>query len=465
MPRKAVNVNSLSRGRIRASMNKYNLFNLYKKKDFASNNPTTTLYQQKWNAKQETRSYHGEHLTESRWKTLFDANLETVAQLDASLKGKRIAETPMPLQTYAPLEKRLEVALFRAMFASSVRQARQFILGGHVTVNGVVIKHPSFPLQAGDVFHVTPEKVLLAMGRVKPSLDKAIKVDSDQIAVWNKYVKQAKENPKTVWDLKQLKPKSLNTIDDYTKDLKEKSSKFSQDTDSKMKKLQNETTRESILSSILKIGNGNENVTLDQFKKFGKNSSKALLIYEKLQKFNHDLMKNHSIDQAKSFIKKKKPEFTSTEEARLATAVKQLLGEIQRDTWENIRVSAQEDKVSKYSTTKSYSPSYANSLSYHQLLDKDAIKENESKAKINLPWQKGLFGRKDPSKPYFTPWTPRPFIGCFAILPAHIEISFTTCHAIYLRDPIARPGHSEVITPLPIGQHERAYLYYTRKGL
>ena len=55
------------------------------------------------------------------------------------------------LQTYGTLEKRLEIALFRSMFASSVRQARQFILGGYVKVNGVVINtHPS-PYKAGCV--------------------------------------------------------------------------------------------------------------------------------------------------------------------------------------------------------------------------------------------------------------------------------------------------------------------------
>ena len=464
MPRRAANLNSLSRGRVRASMNKYNLFNLYKKHSFASNLPTTSLFQQKWNAKQETRAYHGEHLTESRWKTLFNPNLETVAQLDASLRGKKIAETPMPLQTYAPLEKRLEVALFRAMFASSVRQARQFILGGHVTVNGVVIKHPSFPLQAGDIFHVKPEKVLMAMGRVKPSLEKAIKVDNNQISVWNKYVKNAKANPKDAWDLKQLKPKTLNTIDGTTLS-KEKIRKINDSKDAQMKQKQNETTRQSILTDILRSGNGKEEVTIEEFSKFGKNANKALLVYQKMYNAKHDLVNNHSLAAATEFITKKKPEFDTTEEKQLATSVKQILGEIQKDTWETIRITAQEEKLPETATAPQYTSEYAKNLKFHEMLDKEAIKEDESKAKINLPWQKGLFGRQDPTKPYFTPWTPRPFIGCFAILPAHIEISFSTCHAIYLRDPIARPGQSEVISPFPIGQHQRAYMYYSRKGM
>lgn len=43
---------------------------------------------------------------------------------------------PFMQMTFAPLERRLDVAIFRAMFASSTRQARQFVVHGHVTVNG-----------------------------------------------------------------------------------------------------------------------------------------------------------------------------------------------------------------------------------------------------------------------------------------------------------------------------------------
>lgn len=44
--------------------------------------------------------------------------------------------TPYMQMAFAPLERRLEVAMFRAMFASSPRQARQFCVHGAVKVNG-----------------------------------------------------------------------------------------------------------------------------------------------------------------------------------------------------------------------------------------------------------------------------------------------------------------------------------------
>lgn len=44
--------------------------------------------------------------------------------------------TPFMQMTFAPLERRLDTAIFRALFASSTRQARQFVVHGAVMVNG-----------------------------------------------------------------------------------------------------------------------------------------------------------------------------------------------------------------------------------------------------------------------------------------------------------------------------------------
>jgi len=44
--------------------------------------------------------------------------------------------TPYMGMTFYPQERRLDVAIFRALFASSARQARQFVVHGFVKVNG-----------------------------------------------------------------------------------------------------------------------------------------------------------------------------------------------------------------------------------------------------------------------------------------------------------------------------------------
>jgi hypothetical protein len=46
------------------------------------------------------------------------------------------APVPYMQMTYAPAERRLDTAVFRALFASSARQARQIVIHGGVKVNG-----------------------------------------------------------------------------------------------------------------------------------------------------------------------------------------------------------------------------------------------------------------------------------------------------------------------------------------
>lgn len=468
MPRRAHNLLSATRGRVRASMNKGNLFNLFKKGPTKYNQQT--LYQQKWKAKQETRAYHGEHLGEKRWKAVFKPNLNSVAQLDASLQGKKVNFTPNAMQTYATLEKRLEVALFRAMFASSVRQAREFIKGGHVKVNGVVMKHLSFPLSSGDIFSINPEKALLAMGRVKPSLEQAVKVDKKQIGAWNNYVKTAKQHPKEVWELKQNKPPTLNTLNDQEASKTISAKSYNEGLEKAMLEEQRKTTRESILSKVLTVAANKpvEELQPEAFKSILPNrddASKALNAYKILKEADASVIGKTSVEDCKKYISTKSTEFKSKDEARIASQAKKILLEVLSSHLEYLRINCENSKIPEGSISMPYSPDFAKKLKTHAKLDKDAILEDESSAKVNLPWQKGLFGRQDPSKPYFSPWTPRQFLGAFAVLPHHLEISFETCHAVYLADPVARPGHSEVISPYGLPTHERAFLYYARKGM
>jgi len=54
---------------------------------------------------------------------------------DLSVVRKKIP-VPYMHMTFAPLERRLDMAIWRALFASSARQARQMVIHGHVKVNG-----------------------------------------------------------------------------------------------------------------------------------------------------------------------------------------------------------------------------------------------------------------------------------------------------------------------------------------
>jgi hypothetical protein len=49
---------------------------------------------------------------------------------------KLMPQIPYMQMVYAPFERRLDTAIHRALFASSIRQSRQFVLHGSVKVNG-----------------------------------------------------------------------------------------------------------------------------------------------------------------------------------------------------------------------------------------------------------------------------------------------------------------------------------------
>src|SRR5690606_29449163 len=109
-----------------------------------------SFFQQKWRAKQEARRYHGEHLTLRQWQNIFrhsltssavtPMNARQMAVSDGSdnslgrgsgLMDERIESkeeklrrngrrVPYAHMMWAPLERRLDMAVFRALFASSV---------------------------------------------------------------------------------------------------------------------------------------------------------------------------------------------------------------------------------------------------------------------------------------------------------------------------------------------------------
>jgi hypothetical protein len=59
--------------------------------------------------------------------------------LSRQVGGNR--RTPYMQMAFAPMERRLDIAIFRALFASSARQARQFCVHGAVKVNGKKVRH------------------------------------------------------------------------------------------------------------------------------------------------------------------------------------------------------------------------------------------------------------------------------------------------------------------------------------
>ncbi|MCJ1255234.1 mitochondrial 37S ribosomal protein nam9 [Lignoscripta atroalba] len=178
----------LKRGKIRQSWNIYNLYNLARAE--SPKFSQRTYFQQKWTSKAITRAYHGETVREKHWQRMFRSRIRSVVPLDhhylarhdgseqALGRGsgldvppeeeqKKIGRTPYMNMVYAPVERRLDTAVFRALFASSTRQARQFVVHGYVKVNGKKMVYPGYQLNPGDMFQVEPERVLFATGAPK----------------------------------------------------------------------------------------------------------------------------------------------------------------------------------------------------------------------------------------------------------------------------------------------------------
>jgi len=208
--------------KLRQSWNKYNLWNL---KSFRL--PTLlrrTFFQQKWTAKAMMRAYHGEHVKERQWERMFSRRLNSVVNMEPrymaehdgseQAAGRGSGREPAPLHpgqrtsweeiyarspsnrtvlgdtptphmqmAFAPLERRLDTAVFRAMFASSARQARQFVVHGGVTVNGQKVRPPlrAFPSRRlaiadssgppGEPPRVPPQPGRHVPGRGRPGTD------------------------------------------------------------------------------------------------------------------------------------------------------------------------------------------------------------------------------------------------------------------------------------------------------
>ena len=120
---------------LRMSWNKYNLYNL-RQKDIRNSRlddkdvNNKRLFWQMQTGKRVTRKYHGELLRERVFKKqLYTPRFNVVA---GGQGGERLVWGGL----YQGIERRLDTVIFRSLFATSIQQARQMVIHGHVEVNG-----------------------------------------------------------------------------------------------------------------------------------------------------------------------------------------------------------------------------------------------------------------------------------------------------------------------------------------
>ncbi|KAF2456075.1 hypothetical protein BDY21DRAFT_347828 [Lineolata rhizophorae] len=431
----------LKRPKVRQTMNKYNLFNL-SRLGRIGRGPSATFFQQKWAAKSHARAYHGEHVREHWWERAFDRHMPAVVPMDAHAlaasdgsreaagrgagrdmherveagvdwdRGAKGIGTPFMNMVFHPMERRLDQAIFRALFASSARQARQFVVHGFVTVNGKKMRQPGYLLNPGDMFQVEPDRVLYALGARKDQANDPIH-DSDRI-----------DNT--------LKPSNNQTeiVSDEGYD-----SSFSSMSETELAAFDAEELEpeESAAEDVKK--------TLKDLQKRVKNTlaseTKGLTAKDKQR---YRALKKQ-LQQTMSKASSASPESVAELEQTLESLDAHVAALKAGDDPKKVAAAASEGAPDR--------------AELERLERESRILEELKKKEAENPY--------DPSKPYLTPWRPRDWMAPFVFIPRYLEVNQRICAAVYLRHPVARPGMAEVPSPFPHETHQLAFNWYLRR--
>ncbi|KAJ5477319.1 hypothetical protein N7539_007463 [Penicillium diatomitis] len=427
---------SLSKGKIRQSWSKYNLYNLQRFRK-----PTTasrTFFQQKWTAKAAARAYHGEQVREGQWKRMFSKHIRSVIPMnttdlaaddgskESAGRGSGLSETssknrsrPIPFtqMAFAPLERRLDVAIFRALFASSTRQARQFVIHGAVTVNGQKMRHPSYLLNPGDLFQVDPERVMYATGAPKTAFERREARQMKQ--------KSAEPEAETEAEAEQTEAKPETTEKESAKD-----------------------TLRALMSQAKTIMSTDKDVLPAKRK-------------QELRGFQKAVRRVLSRSDTSSVL-------TDNLEAQFSQLTLLLNAKrAEKKPAKGSERETQDKKTSPTSTKSGEAASNALSDAFQAAAEGGEVDTSELTDEEFDVLRHALTQMRDNpidhSKPYATPWRPRDYMAPFAFIPRYLEVNQNICAAVYLRHPVARPGSAEVPTPFGESISTPAYGWYLKK--
>ena len=123
------------------------------------------------NAKQKLKCHYG-YITEKQFRNLF--------KKASKIKGNT-SENLIEL-----LERRLDAAVYRMKFVTTIFAARQFVSHGHINVNGKTVNIPSYSLKDGDVVELSQKSkeipiVLEAISSTERDAPEYVSVDYDKM--------------------------------------------------------------------------------------------------------------------------------------------------------------------------------------------------------------------------------------------------------------------------------------------
>ncbi|APA08396.1 hypothetical protein SS1G_13338 [Sclerotinia sclerotiorum 1980 UF-70] len=417
----------LKKVKIRQTWNKINLYNLSRYKPRPEGN---TFFQQKWKAKSLSRAYHGEQIREGQWTRMFRPRAKAVIPMDYKylaehdgselaagrgsgleiLKGAGSAaqfnrnQIPYMSMVYAPIERRLDTAIFRALFASSTRQARQFVVHGKVKVNGKKMPYPGYLLNPGDMFQVDIDRVLFATGAPKTA---------DQI--------------KSGRGLRR----SLRAMNDQ-----------------KAKNAAAKKEKEAAAAAAREEGGETTTPKETPESKEKDEKDRLRMEFRTLQEHADILLtdsQNSPSGKRKIALRKLKREVRATLSQLKRTSVADLTS------------------ILNSYTTKLAKSEDLETIAAEARAVINAEEEPDYREKLKFALQRAKENPIDESKPYMTPWQPRPYMSAFAFIPRYLEVNQKICGAVYLRHPVARPGLSEVPSPFSMELLQLAHNWYLRR--
>jgi hypothetical protein len=118
------------------SWNKYNVYNVHQMKPIRAKKFPLNLLSLRFHAKRAARKYHGQGLSERIFKRqLYNPMINVVASPPGAENGKLLIWGGL----FQGVERRFDNVIFRSLFASSIQQARQMIVHGHVELNGKIV--------------------------------------------------------------------------------------------------------------------------------------------------------------------------------------------------------------------------------------------------------------------------------------------------------------------------------------
>ncbi|KAI9799569.1 MAG: hypothetical protein M1825_004495 [Sarcosagium campestre] len=427
-----IKFHSLGKPKLRQSWHKYNLFNLSRAKIPGGVN--RTLYQQKWTAKALTRSYHGEQIQEKKWQRMFRPYLASVipvrhqelAKSDGSEyaagrgSGVEMKETPKFAKrtpymqmTFAPIERRLDTAIFRALFASSTRQARQFVVHGDVKVNGKKMIHPGYLLNPGDMFQVDPDRVLYATGARKDPVQRR----AGRVTLRKQKTKASDETPPAPIEAES-------------------------------------TPTDAPEGSMPETSEPSEQARKPQLKDL-RERARALL------EASRDKLPARAKRELREFQRSVRLALSSSADSSKSPTATSLEQELESILAGNKSTLSTSSSSSPSSSSSSSSPSPPTSTTRSTLTETKSDREDESLLRDALRLSRD--NPIDSTKPYATPWRPRDYMSAFAFIPRFLEVNQNICSAVYLRHPVARPGLAEVPSPYGHDSHLLAFSWYLRR--